>query len=151
MNSNAQWAFEDFAVGVCIALPAYEVSEAEILAFGRQYDPQYFHTDPVAARESLFGGLIASGWMTTAICMRMQCDTYLLDSTCMGSPGVDEIRWLLPVRPGDVLSGENRVTEVRPSRSRPDRGAVFSAVTIQNQRGEVVMTLRSRAIYGRRG
>lgn len=150
MNSSARWAFEDFVEGVCIPLPPYEVTEAEILAFARQYDPQYFHTDPVAARDSPFGGLIASGWMTTAIFMRMQCDACMLDSTCMGSPGVDEIRWLQPVRPGDVLRGENRVTEARPSRSRPDRGAVFSDVTISNQRDEVVMTLRSRAIFGRR-
>ncbi|QIB64180.1 MaoC family dehydratase [Kineobactrum salinum] len=150
MNSKSQWAFEDLVPGVCIELPAYEVTEAEILAFARQYDPQYFHTDPVAARQSLFGGLIASGWMTTGIFMRMQCDAFLLDSTCMGSPGVDEIRWLHPVRPGDVLRGESRVTEARPSRSRPDRGAVFSDVSIHNQRGEVVMTLRSRAIFARR-
>jgi acyl dehydratase len=143
-------AFEDFRVGESLALGPREVTEEEILAFARVYDPQPFHTDPVAARSSMFGGLVASGWMTTAIFMRMQCDSFLLASTCLGSPGVEEIRWLLPVRPGDVLSGEAQVTECRPSRSRPDRGVVFFACRIQNQQGELVMTLRSCVLFGRR-
>lgn len=150
MTTQKHWAFEDFREGVTIALAPYRVSEAEIVAFARQYDPQSFHVDPEAARHSIFGGLVASGWMTTAVFMRMQYDSFIAHSTCLGSPGVDEIRWLVPVRPGDELRGSCRVTEARPSRSKPDRGAVFYACQIENQAGEVVMTLQSRALFGRR-
>lgn len=150
MTETVLWALEDFQVGASIALPPYPVSEEEILAFARQYDPQPFHVDAEAARDSIFGGLVASGWMTTAIFMRMQYDGFLKRSTCLGSPGVDEIRWLLPVRPGDVLQGEVRVTEVRPSRSKPDRGAVFTEGHLENQAGEAVMTLKARALFRRR-
>lgn len=142
--------FDDFQVGDVLELPAYTVEESEMLAFARQYDPQSFHTDSAAAKESPFGGLIASGWLTTAIFMRMQCDAFMLNSSCVGSPGVDEIRWLLPVRPGDTLRGLNEVVTVKPSRSKPDRGAVFSNVTLTNQHGDTVMTLVSRAIYLKR-
>lgn len=144
-------AFEDFRVGKRMALPDYTISEREMLDFARRYDPQPFHTDPEAAAESPFGGLIGSGWLTTAVLMRMQCDAFLSDSTCVGSPGVDEIRWLHPVRPGDTLSGFAEVIEVRPSRSKPDRGAVFCAVSVSNQHDDVVMTLKTRAIFLTRG
>lgn len=143
-------SYEDFSLGETISLPAYQVDEQEMVAFAERYDPQYFHTDADAARRSPFAGLIASGWLTTAIAMRMQCDGFLGDSSCVGSPGVDEIRWLLPVRPGDILCGTVEVTGLRPSRSRPDRGLVTSAVTIRNQAGERVMTLTTLAIYLRR-
>lgn len=150
MTTTATRAFEDFREGELIPLHPYRVSEEQILAFARQYDPQPFHTDPEAAKASIFGGLVASGWMTTAVFMRMQYDGFIRDSTCLGSPGVDEIRWLLPVRPGDELRGECRVTAVRPSRSKPDRGAVFADCEVRNQDGEVVMTLRTRALFRRR-
>jgi acyl dehydratase len=140
-------ALEDFTRGLVIPLAEYEVTEEEIIEFARRYDPQYFHIDPVAAADSPFGGLIASGWMTTAIFMRMQCDSFILDSTCVGSPGMDEIRWLAPVRPGDRLSGNNRVVDVKPSQSRPDRGTVYSNIEIYNQHGTLVMSLSSRVIY----
>lgn len=143
-------ALEDFREGECIALPEYAVTEEEIVEFARRYDPQYFHTDPEAARDSQFGGLIGSGWMTTAIFMRMQCEAFILGSTCIAAPGVEDIRWLKPVRPGDVLAGEVRIREVRPSRSKPDRGAVFADAVVVNQTGEEVMTLRTTAIFGRR-
>lgn len=141
---------EDFAPGTIIPLGPYTVTEEEMLAFASRYDPQAYHADPEAATASPFGGLIASGWLTTAIFMRMQCDSFMLDSACVGSPGVDEVRWLAPVRPGDTLSGSCEVTEVIPSRSRPDRGVVFSRVTIDNQEGTRVMTLVTRALYLRR-
>lgn len=143
-------AFEDFRCGQLIALREYRVSEAEMIAFAERYDPQYFHTDPVAAAGSQFGGLIASGWLTTAIFMRMQCDSFMADSTCVGSPGVDEIRWLKPVRPGDTLHGTNEVVAVKPSQSKPDRGAVFSRNEIYNQHDILVMSLLTRAIYLKR-
>ncbi|WP_116365948.1 MaoC family dehydratase [Parahaliea mediterranea] len=150
MSEAIRWAFEDFEVGTSIVLPPYRVSEEEILAFARQYDPQPFHVDAEAAQHSIFGGLVASGWMTTAVFMRMQYDGFLRSSSCLGSPGVDEIRWLLPVRPGDELRGEARVTEVRPSRSKPDRGVVFTDCHLENQAGELVMTLKAKALFARR-
>ena len=143
-------AFEDFQVGQRIPLAEYSLSEAEMIDFASRYDPQPMHTDPAAAANSSFGGLIASGWLTTAVFMRMQYEAFIADSLCIASPGVDEIRWLLPVRPGDTLGGECRVTEVRPSRSKPDRGAVFCRGTIHNQHGEEVMTVATRAIFLRR-
>lgn len=150
MQQNAGKALEDFHEGECITLPEYRVTAAEIIEFASRYDPQYYHLDPAAARASQFGGLIASGWMTTAIFMRMQCDAFILNSTCIVAPGVDEIRWLKPVRPGDVLSGEVLVREVRPSHSKPDRGAVYADAVVVNQKGEKVMTLRTTAIFARR-
>lgn len=150
MRQSAGKALEDFREGESIPLPEYPVTEAEIIDFARRYDPQYYHVDPEAARSSQFGGLIASGWMTTAIFMRMQCEAFILDSSCIVAPGVDDIRWLRPVRPGDVLSGEVRIREVRPSRSKPDRGTVFADAMVVNQDGEEVMTLRTKAIFGRR-
>lgn len=143
-------AFEDFSEGQEIGLAPYTVTEEEMIAFARRYDPQDFHTDPDAAARSSFGGLIASGWLTTAVFMRMQCDSFMLESTCVGSPGVDEVRWLSPVRPGDTLSGHCEVLQVRPSRSRPDRGAVFFRAVLNNQEGVCVMTLVTRAIFLRR-
>jgi acyl dehydratase len=140
-------AFEDFSCGQVIELREYEVSQKQMIEFAKIYDPQQFHTDPSAAARSPYGGLIASGWLTTAIFMRMQCDSFMADSTCIGSPGVDEIRWLKPVRPGDRLRGTNEVVAVKPSRSKPDRGVVFSKVEIYNQDDVLVMTLSTRVIY----
>tara|TARA_R110002110_G_scaffold413729_1_gene641618 strand:- start:108205 stop:108648 length:444 start_codon:yes stop_codon:yes gene_type:complete len=140
-------SFEDFSVGEIIALRNYEVTQDEMIEFAQRYDPQLYHTDPIEAQKSPFGSLIASGWLTTAIFMRMQCDSFMSDSSCVGSPGVDEIRWLNPVRAGDILHGVNEVVKVAPSRSRPDRGTVYSQVTISNQHDTHVMTLTTRAIY----
>ena len=143
--------FEDFTPGDSISLGEYTVTEAEMMAFSERYDPQSFHTDPAAAAHSPYGGIIGSGWLTTAIFQRMQCDSFMLDSSCVGSPGVDEIRWLQPVRAGDRLHGSNEVEAVKPSSSKPDRGAVFSKVEIYNQDNTLIMTLRTRVIYMKRG
>lgn len=142
--------FEDFAPGQVIPLVDYHIGEEEMIAFAERYDPQSFHIDPVAAKDSPFGGIIGSGWLTMAILQRMQCDSFMTDSSCVGSPGVDEIRWLKPVRPGDTLHGSNTVEEVRPSTSRPDRGVVFSQVELYNQDDVLLMTVRTRAIYLKR-
>ncbi len=139
--------FEDFNSGDVIDLRSYEVTEGEMIEFAKRYDPQTFHTDPKGAQDSPFGGLIASGWLTGAIFMRMQCDSYMSDSSCVGSPGIDEMRWLHPVRPGDTLRGTNEILKTAPSRSKPDRGTVYSKVEILNQDEIVVMTLLTRAIY----
>lgn len=138
---------EDFTPGDTIRLGEYVVTEAEMMAFSERYDPQFFHTDPEAAADSPYGGIIGSGWLTAAIFQRMQCDSFLIDSSCVGSPGVDELRWLKPVRAGDSLHGTNEVEAVKPSSSRPDRGVVFSKVAIYNQNDVLVMTVRTRVIY----
>lgn len=132
---------EDYQAGSVHEFGSILVDEDEVLAFGRRFDPQVFHTDPQAARKTEYGGLIASGWHTAALMMRMYSDHYLSHVATLVSPGVDELRWMLPVRPGDVLSIRVTIVEARRSRSRPDRGIVRSAVEVLNQRREVVMTV----------
>jgi acyl dehydratase len=133
-----------------IDLGSYEVTEEEILEFARKYDPQPFHTDPEVAKGSIYGGLIASGWHTCAMSMRMLCDKLLLRAASLGSPGLDQIRWLRPVRPGDTLGGFMEVVESRPSRSKPDRGIIKSRWEVKNQDDEVVLTMEGAAMYRRR-
>jgi acyl dehydratase len=133
--------FEDYVPGDVHDFGTIVVDEAEVLAFGRRFDPQVFHTDVDAARETEYGGLIASGWHTAALMMRLYADHYLSHVATLVSPGVDALRWLLPVRPGDALSIRVTVEDARRSRSRPDRGIVRSAVQVLNQRGEAVMTV----------
>lgn len=142
--------FEDVRVGETAVLGSSTVSEAEILAFARKYDPQPFHTDPEAAKTSFFGGLIASGWQTVAIMMRLLWDTFLKDTSSLGSPGSDEIRWLKPVRPGDTLRARFTIVEVTPSRTKLDRGIVRTFTEVLNQHNEVVMTHRGMGMFGRR-
>lgn len=117
-------AFEDLPVGRTFALGPVTVTVEEIVAFAGQFDPQDFHLDGDSAQARAVGGLIASGWHSCAIAMRMFCDAYLLDSTSQGAPGVGAVRWLAPVRPGDVLRGTSTVREARLSRSRPGLGIV---------------------------
>ncbi|OJH37313.1 MaoC family dehydratase [Cystobacter ferrugineus] len=142
--------FEDFQVGQVHELGTYEVTREEILAFARQYDPQPFHMDEEAGRRSIYGSIIASGWQTAAICHRLLVRAVLEDSSSMGSPGLDELRWLRPVRPGDTLSARIEVLEASPSRSKPDRGSVKTRMEVRNQQGEVVMTELASVLFRRR-
>jgi acyl dehydratase len=142
--------FEDFAAGQVREFGSYHVTAEEIVAFATRYDPQPFHVDEAAAAKSIYGGLIGSGWMTCAIAMRMVCDDYIIDAASMGSPGVDLIRWKLPVRPGDVLHMRLTVLEVKPSQSKPDRGIVRSHWEVLDQRNEVVMTSEGIGMFRRR-
>jgi len=142
--------FEDFTLGEVVELGSRSVSKEEIIDFARQFDPQYFHVDEERAKQSIYGGLIASGWHTAALTMRLAADGLILDSASMGSPGVDELRWLKPVRPGDTLSARFTVTEIRPSGSKPDRGIVKSFVEVRNQAGDVVLTWKALGMYRRR-
>jgi acyl dehydratase len=142
--------FEDFPPGDVRESGARTVTREEMLAFAREFDPQPFHIDEAAARQTIYGGLIASGWHTIAIYMRLMWDSYLKDTVSLGSPGVDEVRWLMPVRPGDTLRARFTVVDALPSRSKPDRGIVRSLSEVFNQRGEVVMTLRGLGMFGRR-
>lgn len=142
--------FEDFRVGEKTDLGRYTVTEAEILSFARQYDPQRIHTDRDFAAQGPFGELIASGWHTCAMFMRMLVDAMLMESSAIASPGVDGIRWIRPVRAGDVLRAEAEAIEVMPSRTRPDRGLVKHDCKVFNQQDELVMTLRTLALFSRR-
>jgi acyl dehydratase len=142
--------FEDFPPGDVRESGARTVTREEMLAFAREFDPQPFHIDEAAARQTIYGGLIASGWHTIAIYMRLMWDSYLKDTVSLGSPGVDEVRWLIPVRPGDTLRARFTVVDALPSRSKPDRGIVRSLSEVFNQRGEIVMTLRGLGMFGRR-
>ncbi len=139
--------FEDYVQGETFKFGDYLVTEDEIVEFARHYDPQAFHVDPTEAAQSSFGGLVASGWMTSAVLMRMMCDHFISTVSAMGSPGVDQLRWLRPVRPGDRLHARVTVVETRRSQSKPDRGAVTLRQEAINQVGEVVMLLEGRALH----
>ena len=150
IRSRLMRYFEDFKAGDVTEVGPVTVSEQEIVDFATRYDPQPFHTDPEAAKASPFGGLIASGWHTTALFMGMFVREILLDSASLGSPGVAEIRWTAPVRPGDTLTGRVTVTDVQPSATNPNRGTVFTMNEVFNQEGERVMTLKARGFFARR-
>ncbi|MDE0841581.1 MAG: MaoC family dehydratase [Porticoccaceae bacterium] len=148
---NEIMTFEDFAPGLEIDLGSYPVHMSEMIEFAKKYDPQPFHTDASAASTSHVGELIASGWFTMSIFMRLQCDGLLNKSSIIVSPGVDNIRWLKPVFAGDVLSAISRVAGARLSQSKPDRGIVTSDVVIDNQQSQTVATLTTIALFKLRG
>ena len=135
--------FEDYVAGAVHEFGNIAVEESQVIEFARRFDPQIFHTDPEAAKATMFGGLIASGWHTAALMMRLFVDNYLSSSASLGSPGVDELRWLKPVRPGDTLAARATILEANRSRSKPDRGIIRTYIEIMNQDGEVVMTMRA--------
>lgn len=142
MSPAAERYFEDYTPGAVFTAGAIAVTEAEIVDFARHYDPQAMHTDPEAAARGRFGGLIASGWHTAALMMRLFATNFLSPESSVASPGIDELRWLEPVRPGDVLSLRVSVIEARRSRSRPGEGVVRSFIEVLNQDGTVVMSLK---------
>ena len=145
-----KYYWEDFYPGQVRETGGVSLSEEEIIEFAKKYDPQPFHTDKEKASHSVFGGLIASGWQTAGVCMRLLCDSYLLDAASMGSPGVDELRWVKPVRPGDTLHLKTTVLETRASSSRPDMGTVRSRSEIYNQHGELVMHMSGVGMFRKR-
>ena len=146
----AQRYFEDFFQGLTVDLGNVEFTAEGIIEFARAYDPQPMHANLEAARESIYGGLIASGWHTAGAYMRLLVDSVIGQSESLGSPGIDSLRWLKPVRPGDTLSGRFTVLEAKVSRSRPDRGIVRSRGEMLNQDNEVVMELEAANFFGRR-
>jgi len=135
--------FEDYVTGSVHEFGPILVEEKEIIAFAKRFDPQRLHTDSGAAKDTVFGGLIASGWHTAALMMRLFVDNYLSHVASLGSPGVDELRWLKPVRPGDEISIRVTVLETTRSRSKPDRGVVRSFIEVMNQDREIVMDLKA--------
>jgi acyl dehydratase len=146
-----RYYWEDFRPGWTYEFGLRTLTEAEIIAFAREWDPQRFHTDPQAAKDTPWGGVIASGWHTGCVMMRMMCDAYLNEASCIGSPGIEEWRFALPVRPGDSLRFRSTVLESRPSSSRPDRGHVKFRWELLNQRDEVVVSIVGTQFYLRRG
>lgn len=145
-----RYCWEDFKPGQVIEHGARTLEASEIVAFARDWDPQRYHVDPDAAASSPFGGLIASGWQSCGVAMRLMCDAYLTESSCVGSPGIDEIRFLHPVRPGDTLRFRATVLESRPSRSRPERGTVSFRWELLNQKDKVVLSMVGHQFYLRR-
>ena len=150
MRPSRDLFFEDFAVGQRFETESIAVTEAEIVAFARQFDPQYFHLDPVRAADPPFGGIIASGWHTVGVAMRLLVDHYLPHAASLGSPGVEDLRWPIPVRPGDTLRVRATILEARASRSKPDRGIVRTRIEALNQREELVLSMTAVSFLGRR-
>lgn len=142
--------WEDFPAGQVREFGALVVTREDVLAFARSYDPQPLHLEDAAAEASLFGRLAASGWHTCAMAMRMMCDGYLLESASLGSPGIDNLRWLKPVYPGDTLGIRFTVLEARPMASRPEVGLIKSNSEVKNQHGEVVLSMQGWGMFRRR-
>ena len=142
--------FEDFERGRAFELGSHTITEEEIVAFARAWDPQPFHVDPEAARTSPFGGLIASGWHTGSLWMRLYVDSILASAAAMGSPGIEELRWLAPVRPGDTLSGRLTVLDATPSEDHPSRGTIRCRCEMIDQEGVTVMSMVARGHFARR-
>ena len=136
---------EDFQEGQTIALGEYLMTAEDIVDFARRYDPQAFHVDPSDPRTVGLGGLLASGWHTASVFMRLAVDAYLDQAAILTSPGVDELRWPAPVRPGDTLTGEVVIGQVRVSRSKPDRGILMAKGALWNQRRETVLSVNTTA------
>lgn len=143
MSSTAgERYFEDYPQGAVFEFGEIAVTAEEIIAFATRYDPQPMHVDAAAAASGAFGGLIASGWHTAAMMMRLLADNFLSPASSLASPGIDELRWLRPVRPGDRLSLRVTVLEANRSRSKPDRGMIRGLIEVLNQDGEAVMSLK---------
>ena len=142
--------FEDFVEGQTFDLGTFSYTEQQIIDFAREFDPQPMHTDPEAARASTYRSLIASGWQTATSYMRRLVDAIMRDSESIGSPGLDRLRWLRPVRAGDTLRARFTVLEARLSNSRPDWGIVRSRGEVLNQQDEVVMDVEAVNFFGRR-
>jgi len=139
VNDHGLRYFEDYALGATYECGSVSIDEASIVNFAKEFDPQPFHVDPVAAADGPFGGLVASGWHTTAVVMRLLVENYLPPGGSLGGPGVEEIRWPNPVRPGDTVRVRATVMEARKSQSRPDRGIVKTMAEAVNQDGQTVM------------
>jgi acyl dehydratase len=142
-----KYYWEDFAVGTVREFGGMKLEKAEIVRFATDWDPQPFHVDEEAAKRSPYGGLIASGWQTCAAAMRMCCDAYLLDAASVGSPGVENVRWVKPVRPGDTLKVRLEVLEARPLKSKPGVGLVKNRWQLFNQHGEEVMQMEGYGMF----
>jgi acyl dehydratase len=145
-----KYYWEDFEVGQKVRIGSKVAKREEMIEFASKYDPQPFHVDEAAAARSMYGGLIASGWHTGAMVMRLMCENYLLQSASLGSPGIDHLKWLKPVRPDDRLEVYRTTLESRASRSKPEMGVVKFLWEVMNQNGELVMTMEGYGMFLRR-
>jgi acyl dehydratase len=139
--------FEDYITGSVHEYGSIAVEQEEIISFAKRFDPQVFHTDPEGAKKTIFEGLIASGWHTCGLMMRLFADNFLPKAASLGSPGVDELRWEKPVRAGDELSICVTILESKRSRSKPDRGIVHSLIEVMNQDHDVVMSMKAVNLF----
>jgi acyl dehydratase len=145
-----KYHWEDFTPGRVFEYGSRTLTEAQIIGFASDWDPQRFHTDPQRAKETPYGGVIASGWHTGCVLMRLMCDAYLNEASCIGSPGIEDWRFALPVRPGDTLRYRAKVLEARPSASKPDRGIVKWHWELLNQRDEIPVSMVGTQLFLRR-
>ena len=139
--------YEDLEIGQKIKLGSINVSKKEIISFAEKFDPQSFHTNEIKAKESIFGGLCASGWHTCSLFMRILYDGFLINSAALGSPGMDAIRWLKPLRPGETITGIGEVIKKTPSKSRPEIGSLIINNEVFNKNNELIMTLIGISIF----
>jgi acyl dehydratase len=139
--------FEDYIADTMHEYGSIVVEQEEIISFAERFDPQVFHTDPEGAKKTIFEGLIASGWHTCALMMRLFVDHFLPKVASLGSPGIDELRWKKPVRAGDELSIRVTILETKRSRSKPDRGIVYSLIEVMNQDRDVVMSMKAVNLF----
>ena len=146
----SKYYWDDFTPGWTLRSDSRSLSAEDIERFAREYDPQVFHTDEEGARATPFGGLIASGWQTCGVMMRLMCDGYLVESACLGSPGLEELRWLKPVRPGDALRLRATALEQTPSQKDPTRGSVKFSWEVLNQSDDAVCLIIGRQYFRRR-
>ncbi len=144
---GVRYYWEDFQVGKRLDLGSAVVTREDIILFAKAFDPQSFHIDESKGKDSTFGGLIASGWHTCSVVMRLMCDSYLLESASLGSPGMDSIKWILPVRPNDTISAYQTTISKKVSNSKPDRGIVKSSYEVLNHHGQVVMTMEGTGFF----
>jgi acyl dehydratase len=144
---NTERYFEDYVPGSVFEYGTILVEEAEVIEYAKRFDPQDIHTDAAASARGPYNGLIASGWHTAGMMMRLLADNFISKVASLGSPGVDELRWILPVRPGDTLRIRVTVLDARRSRSKPDRGIVGSMTEVLNQKGEVVMSVKAMMLF----
>jgi len=149
-GNRITWYWEDFREGEVREFGNTTVKQEDIVRFASEFDPQPFHVDEAAAAKTMYGGLIASGWHTASMAMRMMCDAYLLHSASLGSPGIESLQWLMPVRPGDTLRLRLSVLEARPLKSKPGVGLVKSRHEMLNQHDEVVMRMEGYGMFGQR-
>jgi len=150
MTNEKKMFWEDFVPGVRERMGQVIVDREEVIDFARRYDPQPFHIDKEEAENSIYGGIIASGWHTCSMVMRLMCDSYLLNSSSLGSPGIEGVKWPRPVYPDDVLTAFRTVTETRASSSKPDRGIVKTFWEAENQNGDLVMSMTGINFFLRR-
>lgn len=150
MTKQYKYYWEDFPVGSVREFGGITLTKEAIIDFARQFDPQPFHVDDEAAQHGFFKGLIASGWHTCALAMRMMCDAYVLEAASLGSPGVDNVRWIKPVRPGDTLRVRATMMDARPMDSKPHIGLVQTRWEVFNQKDELVMQMEGWGMFRRR-